>query len=62
MEYFVNRIHGICACETADHFYSESDRYLEQLSLSRLCSRDLMELIDGYIGLGYSISTEAELG
>ncbi len=61
------RIHGICVYETVDYYYTECDRYLQELGLTKdtnnnsIGSHDLMEL---YMckGLGYSIlSTDDEI-
>lgn len=61
--FFFFRVHGICVCETAEYFYSESDKYLQELGVlgSSCTSRDIMTLYE-YIGAGYCISTDEELG
>lgn len=54
-------------CDNADYFHGHID---EQLALFGLTdssgkppqSRDLVDIIEGYKGRGYGISTEEELG
>ena len=57
----------MCVCDSAEYFYSESDRYLQELGLTDMyngkpiSSRDIMNLVDGFKGLGYAVSTTEEL-
>jgi len=65
---FPSRIHGVCAYESASHFYEEIDRHLQEFGLTVASSegtppnsRDLIDLIDGYV-TGYGQCTKCELG
>ena len=57
----------MCVCDNAEYFYSEANGYMQQLGLTEaadgtpLKSSDLMDIIDGYKGLGYALSTDEEL-
>ena len=61
------RVHGVCVCDDADYFYSEADGYLKGFGLTEtpdgtpLKSSDMMDLIDGFKGEGYAMSTDEEL-
>ena len=51
----------------ASYFRSHVDNYLSELQLvkedgSLLQSDDIIDIIDGYKGLGYGVSTQQELG
>jgi len=58
----------LCVCDNEEYFYQRIDARLETLGLTlnaegnALRARDLVDIIDGYKGLGYSRSTEGELG
>ncbi len=58
----------MCVCDTADDFYAEADGYLKEFGLTEtpegtpLHASDMMDLIDGYKGKGYAVSTSEELG
>lgn len=62
------RVHGVCACENADYFYDHTESEMTELGLTQtpsggvLKARDIVDLIDGYVGVGYTLSTEEELG
>ena len=58
----------MCVCDNANYFYDHVDNQLTQLGLTQTPSggvvraRDILDIIDGYKGLGYAQSTEEELG
>ncbi len=58
----------MCVCDSDHYFYQHIDEQLETLGLTQdvkgkpLRARDLVDIIDGYKGLGYGKSTEEELG
>ena len=63
------RVHAVCVCFTADYFYWHIDETLDELGLSQASegrpavhSRDIVNIIDGYAGLGHGLSTDEELG
>ncbi len=62
------RVHGVCVCDNADYFHGHIDEELQAFGLTTdregkpLRSRDIVDVIEGYKGLGYGLSTEEELG
>ena len=57
----------MCVCDNADYFYEHIDKQLEEFGLkdppgNALHSRDLVDIIEGYKGRGYGLSTDEELG
>jgi len=62
------RVHAVCVSDNEEYFYQRIDAQLETQGLTlnaegnALRARDLVDIIDGYKGLGYSRSTEEELG
>lgn len=54
-------VHGVCVCDDADYFYSQCDVILRGMGAPWSNSRDLVHVIEGYVGEGYALSTEAEL-
>ena len=63
-----DRVHAVCVCDTADLFYQHIESQLEAFGLTEdtqgrpIKARDLVDIVDGYKGLGYGKSTEEELG
>ena len=59
------RVHGVCVCDEAKYFYSEVNGYLKEFGLTDngtpIDSSKIMDLIDGYKGEGYALSTDEEL-
>ncbi|RDD45412.1 Bifunctional D-cysteine desulfhydrase/1-aminocyclopropane-1-carboxylate deaminase, mitochondrial [Trichoplax sp. H2] len=56
------KMHAICICSDANYFYQHIDETLQQLKLSdQVKARDIVDIIDGYAGLGYGLSTEDEM-
>ena len=62
------RVHGICVCDDAAFFYDHIDVQMKEYGLTQdsegkpLGARDITDLIDGYKGRGYGLSTDEELG
>lgn len=62
------RIHGVCVCDNAEYFHGHIDLQLKAFGLSTnregkpLCSRDIVDVIEGYKGQGYGLNTDEELG
>ena len=62
------RVHAVAVCDTADYFYNHVDEQLGEYGLTKdaegkpLKARDLVDIIEGYKGLGYGRSTDEELG
>lgn len=58
----------MCVCDSADLFYQHIESQLEAFGLTEdaqgrpIKARDLVDIVDGYKGLGYGKSTEDELG
>lgn len=64
----VCRIHGVCVCDSAAYFHTHIDQQLEIFGLATnfegkpLRSCDIVDVIEGYKGRGYGLSTDEELG
>ena len=63
------RVHAVCVCDDAAHFHEAIDAILIKLGLSEdsegrpaARSRDIVDIIEGYKGQGYALSTDEELG
>lgn len=54
------RVHAVNVCWDADHFYARVDAILRDLG-APFAARDILDVIDGHVGLGYAQSTSAEL-
>ena len=48
--------------DNADYFYAHTTQLLEQLHLEDVNATDIVDIIDGYKGRGYGLSTPEELG
>jgi len=57
---WATRVHAVCVCDNEEYFYQRIDAQLETLGLTlnaegnALRARDLVDIIDGYKGLGWS--------
>jgi len=54
------RVHVVNVCLDADHFYARVDAILRDLG-APCAARDILDVIDGHVGLGYARSTPEEL-
>ena len=48
-------------CDNADYFYQFIDDHIQLFGLNGVTARNIINLIDGYKGRGYALSTEEEL-
>ena len=60
------RIHAVSVSDSSDYFYNHIDNTLQQLGLLKdnghpLKATDILEVVDGYKGRGYGLSTAEEL-
>lgn len=60
------RIHAVSVSDSSDYFYNHIDNTLQQLGLLKdngtpLKATDILEVVDGYKGRGYGLSTVEEL-
>ena len=57
----------MCVCDNADYFHGHIDECLKEMGLTTnsvgqpLQSGDMVDIIEGYKGRGYGLSTEEEL-
>ena len=64
---FDHRVHAVCVCDDAETFYKHTSEELVAYGLtvgeqgSPLNSRDILDLIEGYIGVGYGKTTSSDL-
>ena len=55
-------------CNNAEYFHGHVDEQLKAFGLTTnsegnpLCSRDIVDIIEGYEGRGYGLNTDEELG
>ena len=63
------RIHAVCVCDNAAHFHKDINSILDKLGPSEgsegkpgVRSKDIIDIIEGYEGRGYGLSTDEELG
>ena len=58
----------MCICDNAEYFHGHVDEQLQALGLTvdshgkPIASRDIIDVIEGYKGLGYAQNTDEELG
>jgi D-cysteine desulfhydrase len=55
------KVHALNVCDNAKYFYDHLDAQLKELNLNQYKASDLVNIIDGYKGKGYGISTNEEL-
>ena len=60
------RIHAVSVSDSSDYFYNHIDNTLQQMGLLKdngnpLRATDILEVVDGYKGRGYGLSTAEEL-
>ncbi|XP_048249910.1 bifunctional D-cysteine desulfhydrase/1-aminocyclopropane-1-carboxylate deaminase, mitochondrial-like [Haliotis rufescens] len=55
------RCHGFLVCDDDVYFYDHIQQTLEEVGLPHVNARDIVDIVPGYKGKGYSISTEEEL-
>lgn len=55
------KIHAFNVCDTAQYFYQHLDDQLKEIGLDKYRSHDLVNIVDGFKGLGYGLSTNKEL-
>lgn len=48
-------------CDNAEYFYKFIDDHIQMFGLNGVSAREIINLIDGYKGRGYALSTEEEL-
>ena len=58
----VYRIHGVSIGIPVDSCYKLVDDHVKELGLVDVNARDIVDLVDGYIGLGYGKSSQQEMG
>ncbi|KAK2166068.1 hypothetical protein NP493_1335g00002 [Ridgeia piscesae] len=56
------KIHGVTVSDNRQYFLSQTAELLTQLRMEEVKAADIMDLIDGYKGQGYALSTPQELG
>lgn len=56
------RIHAVSIGIPVDSCYKLVDDHIKELGLVDVNVHDIVDLVDGYIGLGYGKSTKEELG
>ena len=60
------RIHAVSVSDSSEYFYNYIDTTLQQLGIlsdsgTPLKARDILDIVDGYKGKGYGVSTVEEL-
>lgn len=58
----VYRIHGVSIGIPVDSCYKLVDDHVKELGLVDVNAHDIVDLVDGYIGLGYGKSSQQEMG
>ena len=59
---FVFRIHAISVCDNAEYFHGHCNEMLQEVGLTGVKSENILDVIDGYKGQGYGLSTQEEIG
>ena len=60
---FLCRIHAVAVCDNAQYFYNHVDQTLEAIGMGdKVKATDILDVVDGYKGKGYSLTTDEDLG
>ena len=57
-----HRIHGVAVSDNAQYFYGHTSQLLNDFHMGDVKATDIVDIIDGYKGRGYGLSTPEELG
>ncbi|XP_066267863.1 uncharacterized protein [Branchiostoma lanceolatum] len=55
------RIHAVAICDDAAYFHRHINATLQEIGLTDVRSEDIVDIIEGYRGRGYALSTKKEL-
>eukprot|EP00058_Branchiostoma_floridae_P005994 XP_002591482.1 hypothetical protein BRAFLDRAFT_105254 [Branchiostoma floridae] len=55
------RIHAVAICDDAAYFHRHINNTLQEIGLMDVRSEDIVDIIEGYKGRGYALSTKKEL-
>lgn len=55
------RVHAVSVSDNAEYFHNHCNEMLQEMGLSDVRSEDILNVIDGYKGLGYGLSTQEEM-
>ncbi|XP_048744229.1 uncharacterized protein LOC125657593 isoform X2 [Ostrea edulis] len=55
------KVHAMTVSDDAKYFHNHINETLSELGLTEVRSEDILDIIDGYKGRGYGLSTEEEL-
>ncbi|XP_078613779.1 uncharacterized protein LOC144883275 isoform X4 [Branchiostoma floridae x Branchiostoma japonicum] len=55
------RIHAVAICDDAAYFHRHINNTLQEIGLTDVRSEDIVDIIEGYKGRGYALSTKKEL-
>ncbi|XP_035693705.1 putative D-cysteine desulfhydrase 1, mitochondrial [Branchiostoma floridae] len=55
------RIHAVAICDDAAYFHRHINDTLQEIGLTDVRSEDIVDIIEGYKGRGYALSTKKEL-
>ena len=57
------RIHAVAVCDNSQYFYDHVDQTLEAIGIGdKVKSTDILDVVDGYKGKGYGLTTDEDLG
>ncbi|XP_061194549.1 uncharacterized protein LOC133202707 isoform X2 [Saccostrea echinata] len=55
------KVHAVIVCDDAKYFHNHVNETLSELGLTDVQSEEILDIIEGYKGRGYGLSTEEEL-
>nr|XP_022287846.1 putative D-cysteine desulfhydrase 1, mitochondrial isoform X1 [Crassostrea virginica] len=55
------KVHAVTICDDANYFHNHVNETLQDVGLTGIRSEEILDIIDGYKGRGYGLSTEDEL-
>eukprot|EP00123_Amoebidium_parasiticum_P020877 comp5806_c0_seq1/m.1660 comp5806_c0_seq1/g.1660 ORF comp5806_c0_seq1/g.1660 comp5806_c0_seq1/m.1660 type:complete len:386 (-) comp5806_c0_seq1:110-1267(-) len=55
------KVHAVSVCDNAAYFHGHVNETLQELGITNLKSEEILDVIDGYKGKGYGVSTDDEL-
>ena len=55
------RVHGVSVCDDQLYFHTHCNEILNEMGVTGVRSEDILDVVDGYKGIGYGESTDEEL-
>lgn len=54
------KVHAVAVCDDARYFHGHINEMIQSLGISNVQSEDIVDIIEGYKGAGYGVSTDED--